>query len=67
VNRLRLAGPDGRPPGIWRALVRVVTTALALAPFGAGLVPVLFDRRRRALQDLAAKTVVVRDEAPSAR
>jgi uncharacterized RDD family membrane protein YckC len=66
VARLRVAGPDGRPPGVWRALLRVVTTALALAPFGAGLVPVLFDRRRRALQDLAARTIVVRDETLSA-
>jgi len=62
VTRLRLQGPGGRPPGIGRSLLRFVATVVALAPFGLGLLPVLFDRRRRALQDLAARTVVVRDE-----
>ena len=65
VTRLRLAGPDGAPPGVGRALLRFVATVVALAPFGAGFVPVLFDRRRRALQDFAARTVVVRDERPA--
>ncbi len=62
VTRLRLEAPDGRPPGVGRSLLRFAATVVALAPFGAGLVPVLFDRRRRALQDLAARTVVVREE-----
>ena len=62
ITRLRLEGPDGRPPRIGRSLLRFVATVVALAPFGLGLVPMLFDRRRRALQDLAARTLVVRDE-----
>jgi len=35
---------------------------LAVAPLGAGFVPVLFDDRRRALPDYLARTVVVRDD-----
>ena len=62
VTRLRLEGPDGRPPRVGRSLLRFAATVVALAPFGVGLVPVLFDRRRRALQDLAARTVVMREE-----
>ena len=62
VIRLRLEGPDGRPPRAGRSLLRFAATVIALAPFGAGLVSVLFDRRRRALQDVAARTVVVREE-----
>ena len=66
VSRLRLAGMDGAPPGVVRAFIRFLATMVAVAPLGAGFVPVLFDQRRRALQDLVAKTVVVRDEHPAA-
>jgi uncharacterized RDD family membrane protein YckC len=44
-----------------RSLLRLAASLLALAPLGAGFVPVLFDGRRRALQDYVARTVVVRD------
>lgn len=66
VSRLRLAGADGAPPGVVRAFVRFLATVVAVAPLGAGFVPVLFDQRRRALQDFVAKTVVVRDERSAA-
>ena len=66
VTRLRLAGPDGTPPGVGRSFLRFLATVVALAPLGAGFLPVLFDRRRRALQDFAAQTVVVRDLHPAA-
>jgi uncharacterized RDD family membrane protein YckC len=65
VTRLRLAGPGGGPPGVGRAFLRFVATVVALAPFGVGFLPVLFDRRRRALQDFAARTVVLRDRRPA--
>ena len=66
VVGLRLQGPDGSPPGVGRALLRFAATLVALAPLGAGFVPVLFDRRRRALQDFAAGTIVHRDRRPAA-
>jgi uncharacterized RDD family membrane protein YckC len=65
VVGLRLEDPDGAPPGVGRALLRFAATVVALAPLGAGFVPVLFDRRRRALQDFAARTVVLRDRRPA--
>ena len=63
---LRVAGPDGGPPSVGRSLVRLAGTLLALAPLGAGFLPVLFDSRRRALQDFLAGTVVVREPEPEA-
>ena len=61
---LRLVvGRDGtQPPGAGRALLRVVGLAIAIVPFFAGFLPILFDRRRRAIQDMLAGTVVRLDE-----
>lgn len=64
--RLRVAGPGGGPPGVRRSLLRLAGSVVALVPLGAGLVPVLFDGRRRALQDLLARTVVVRQRSSDA-
>jgi uncharacterized RDD family membrane protein YckC len=46
----------------WRALVRTLGLALAIIPCFLGFVPALFDRRRRALPDYLAGTVVVYDD-----
>jgi uncharacterized RDD family membrane protein YckC len=54
-----VCGPGGRRPGLGRSLARLVGLALAIVPLFAGFLPVLFDRRRRGLQDLLAGTVVV--------
>jgi uncharacterized RDD family membrane protein YckC len=61
---LRLLGPGGRPPRLGRSLVRFVGTLLAIIPFFAGYLPVLFDRRRRGLPDYLAGTVVVYEGKP---
>jgi uncharacterized RDD family membrane protein YckC len=61
--RLRLVGPQGRPPSLGRALLRTVGTVLAIIPLFAGYLPVLFDRRRRGLPDYLAGTVVVYEDA----
>jgi uncharacterized RDD family membrane protein YckC len=55
---------DGRLT-VWRALVRTFGLALAIIPCFLGFVPALFDRRRRALPDYLAGTVVVYDDGNS--
>jgi uncharacterized RDD family membrane protein YckC len=52
---------DGRLTG-WQALWRTLGLALAIVPCFLGFVPALFDRRRRALPDYLAGTVVVYDD-----
>ena len=53
---------DGDILGPGRAAVRFAGLVLAAIPLGAGFLPILFDARRRGLQDMLAGTVVV--EAP---
>lgn len=60
---LQVRARDGKPPGLARSLVRFVGLVLAIVPLFAGILPALFDDRRRALQDyLAATTVVYADD-----
>jgi uncharacterized RDD family membrane protein YckC len=61
---LRVTDQRGLPPRFWRSFVRLIGLVLAIIPMFAGFLPVLFDRRRRALQDFLAATVV-RVEAAS--
>jgi len=60
--RLRLRGPDGTPPSLGRALVRAIGTVIAIVPFFAGYLPVLFDARRRGVPDFLARTDVVYED-----
>ena len=53
---------DGDVLGPGRAAVRFAGLVLAAIPLLAGFLPILFDQRRRGLQDMLAGTVVV--EAP---
>lgn len=62
LMRLRVVDRGGAPPSAGRSLIRLVGLALAIIPLFAGFLPVLFDDRRRALQDLLAGTVVRYDE-----
>jgi uncharacterized RDD family membrane protein YckC len=60
VMRIRVRPADGSdrfPPR--RAAVRLVGLVLAALPLMLGFVPILFDDRRRGLQDWLARTVVV--------
>ncbi len=59
---LRVRGHTGDPPSFGRAVVRAVGTLIAIVPFFAGYLPVLFDERRRGLPDFLAGTEVVYDE-----
>ena len=63
LMRLRLLDPSGKPPGLGRALGRLIGAAVAITFIFIGFLPVLVDERRRALQDFVAGTVVVYDHA----
>jgi uncharacterized RDD family membrane protein YckC len=56
--QLRVVGPRGEPPGLGRAVLRLVGLLLSIALFFIGFLPVLVDRRRRGVHDMLAGTVV---------
>jgi uncharacterized RDD family membrane protein YckC len=66
VMRVRVVTASGGPVSFLRSLVRFVGLILAIAPLFLGFLPVPFDRRRRALPDYLAGTVVVCDPAETA-
>jgi uncharacterized RDD family membrane protein YckC len=59
---LRVVGPTGGNPSIGRSVVRLIGLVLAIVPFFAGFVPVLFTEQRRGLPDFLAGTVVLRGD-----
>jgi uncharacterized RDD family membrane protein YckC len=59
IMRVRVVTSGGASPSVLRSIVRFVGLILAIIPLLAGFLPVLFDNRRRALQDFLAGTVVV--------
>ena len=61
MMRLRVVTAKGTPPSIVRSFVRFVGLLLAIAPAFLGILPVLVDSRRRALQDFIAGTVVLQE------
>ena len=62
---LRVIRADGGAPGLREALVRNIVRIIDLA-LGIGVVVMFFDRRSRRLGDLAAGTVVVREQRAGA-
>ena len=50
---------DGAPPSAGAALLRFAGLIIAALPLFAGFLPILFDERRRGVQDMLARTVVV--------
>ena len=63
VMRIRVVAADGtRVKPRW-ALVRIIGAVLSALPLFAGYLLILFDRRRRGLLDIMARTVVV--ESPN--
>jgi uncharacterized RDD family membrane protein YckC len=50
---------DGAPPSLAAALLRFAGLVAAALPLFAGFLPILFDDRRRGIQDMLAGTVVV--------
>ena len=62
MMRIRVVAVKGERLKPRRAFVRCIGLVLAALPLFAGYVMILFNRRRRGLQDYLARTVVV--EAP---
>ena len=62
MMRIRVVAVNGERLKPRRAFVRCIGLVLAALPLFAGYVMILFNRRRRGLQDYLARTVVV--EAP---
>lgn len=58
---IKVVSADGSPLGPGRAAIRVVVLPLSFVLFGIGALMALVDRRRRALQDVAARSSVVYD------
>lgn len=56
---IRVVDGHGSPPHFVRAAVRFVALLVAIAPMFLGLLPIVFDKRRRGLQDFVAHTFVV--------
>jgi uncharacterized RDD family membrane protein YckC len=59
LMHVRVVARDGRPPSVWRGLVRLVGLILSIIPLFAGFLTVLVDDRRRSLADMLAGTVVL--------
>ncbi len=59
---LRVVDITGSAPNLRRSFVRLVGLALSILLLFTGFLPVLVDRRRRALQDFMARTVVLYDD-----
>jgi uncharacterized RDD family membrane protein YckC len=64
LMRIRVVTLEGAPLSAWRSILRFAGLLLAIVPLFAGFLTVLFDRRRRALQDFIARTVVVFEPRP---
>jgi uncharacterized RDD family membrane protein YckC len=59
---LRVVDRFGGPPRPLRSVVRFAALIAAIIPMFAGLLPILFDARRRGLHDFVAHTFVVAGE-----
>ena len=59
VMGVRVVCEKGGMLGVGGAIVRLVGMALAAIPLFAGFLLILFDQRRRGLQDMLARTIVV--------
>ena len=58
LMQIRVQNGRGGAVRVRHAVLRVLVLPVAIIPLGAGLVPILIDARRRALQDMVAGTVV---------
>ena len=57
--RLQVVDRFGANPGLVRSVLRFAALLVAIVPMCAGLLPILFDGRRRGLHDFVARTFVI--------
>jgi uncharacterized RDD family membrane protein YckC len=65
MMELRVVDYAGRQPKFIRSVIRVVVMGLCILFAFIGFIPVLFDRRRRGVHDMFARTTVLYDEKPA--
>ena len=65
VMQIRVCRADGGRLNVRRSVFRLGCLVLAAIPLFAGFLPILFDDRRRGLQDMLAGTVVVSSASPA--
>ena len=65
VMQIRVCRADGSRLNVRRSVFRLGCLVLAAIPLFAGFLPILFDDRRRGLQDMLAGTVVVSSASPA--
>lgn len=65
VMEIRVVDAEGDEFGFFRGIVRFAGVCLAVLPLLLGLVPILFNERRRGLQDAIANTVVIDASEPA--
>jgi uncharacterized RDD family membrane protein YckC len=65
VMRMRVTNQNEEPPGTGRAVLRFVGLLLAIVPMFAGFLPMMFDARRRGLQDYLGGTMVLYTDRPT--
>jgi len=58
LMQIRVQNGRGGTVRVRHAVLRLLFLPVAIIPLGAGLVPIVIDARRRALQDMVAGTVV---------
>jgi uncharacterized RDD family membrane protein YckC len=56
---LRVIDERGRQPRFVRSVIRTVMLGLCIIVAFTGFIPVLFDRRRRGVHDMVARTKVL--------
>ena len=60
--RVRLVKPDGGPVPWSKCLLRFLVGMVSLAVFGLGVFWASFDRQKRGWHDLAANTLLIRED-----
>lgn len=65
LMEIRVCRANGERLGVGRSVFRLFCLALAAIPLFAGFLPILFDDRRRGVQDMLAGTVVVASASPA--
>lgn len=59
---LVVTGQEGKPIGLFQSFGRTAAKILCILPFGVGILPLLFSKKRRGLHDYCTRTQVLNGE-----